>query len=155
MPLIDAVREFFASEDWPIAETEPGVFETAFEGSTTAWPVRIHVFEEDDRVVLISAFPAPVEDDRRPAVGEFCHRANFGLAIGNFELDYDGGEVRFRTSIDVEGSTGDAAMVRNAMVANVLTMDRYVPGLLAVLQGTDPADAVEDVEESPAPDADL
>jgi hypothetical protein len=148
MSLTDAVREFFASEDWPILESEPGVFETAFEGSTTAWPCRVHVFDEDERVVLISAFPAPVDDELRPAVGEFCHRANFGLAIGNFELDYDGGEVRFRTSIDVEGSVADAAMVRNAMVANVLTMDRYVPGLLAVLAGIDPADAIEDVEET-------
>ncbi|HUP86926.1 MAG TPA: YbjN domain-containing protein [Acidimicrobiales bacterium] len=152
MPLIDAVREYFSSEDWPVMETEDGVLETAFEGTTTAWPVRIHVFDEDARVVFISAFPAPVDDDLRSAVGEFCHRANFGLAIGNFELDYDGGEVRFRTSIDVEGSTADQAMVRNVMVANVLTMDRYVPGLLAVLAGSDPADAIEDVEEAPEPD---
>lgn len=143
----DAVTAFFASEDWPVVEAEPGVLETAFEGTETAWPVRIHVFEDDVRAVFVSAFPAIVPEGQRAAVGEFCNRANFGLAIGNFELDHDGGEVRFRTSIDAEDAEPSAALVRNAVVANVLTMDRYVAGLLAVLNGTDPADAIEDCEE--------
>jgi hypothetical protein len=146
-PVRAAVDAFFASEDWPVAESDPDVLESAFEGTSTVWPVRIHVFEEDVRAVFVSAFPSMVPDDARAAVGEFCNRANFGLAIGNFELDVDGGEVRFRTSIDAEGTTPTPELVRNAVVANVLTMDRYVPGLLAVLQGADPADAVEDCEE--------
>jgi hypothetical protein len=146
-PVADAVHAFFAAEDWPVAEAGDDVIETAFEGTSTVWPVRVHVFEDDVRAVIVSAFPAPVPEEHRAAVGEYCNRANFGLAVGNFELDVDGGEVRFRTSVDAEGSTPDAALVRNAVVANVLTMDRYVPGLLAVLEGTSPADAVEDVEE--------
>ena len=144
----DAVNAYFASEDWPVAETDAGVLETAFEGSATVWPVRIHVFEEDVRAVFVSAFPAVVPDEHRAAVGEFCNRANFGLAIGNFELDVDGGEVRFRTSVDAEGLEPTPELVCNAVVANVLTMDRYVTGLLAVLNGTDPADAIEDCEEA-------
>jgi hypothetical protein len=147
MALSDVVEAYFASEDWPIVAADDGLYETAFEGSATAWPCRIHVFDEDHRIVFVSAFPAVIEDDQRAPVGEFCHRANFGLAIGNFELDFDGGEVRFRTSLDVEGGEATEALVRNIVVANVLTMDRYVAGLLAVLNGTDPADAVEDVEE--------
>jgi hypothetical protein len=145
--IADAVTAYFESEDWPIVETDAGVLETAFEGTATVWPLRIHVFEEDVRAVFVSAFPSPIPEEQRAAVGEFCHRANFGLAIGNFELDHDGGEVRFRTSIDAEGTEPAPALVRNAVVANVLTMDRYVTGLLAVLNGTSPADAVEDAEE--------
>lgn len=143
----EAVAAFFEDEDWPTVDAGDGVLETAFEGTTTAWPLRVHVFEEDVRAVFVSAFPALVPEEQRVAIGEFCHRANFGLAIGNFELDVAGGEVRFRTSIDAEGTEPTAALVRNAVVANVLTMDRYVAGLLAVLDGADPVDAIEDVEE--------
>ena len=145
--ITDAVTAYFEAEDWPIITPEPGVLETAFEGTATVWPLRIHVFEDDVRAVFVSAFPSVVPEDLRPAVGEFCNRANFGLAIGNFELDHDGGEVRFRTSIDAEGTAPTPELVRNAVVANVLTMDRYVTGLLAVLNGTSPADAVEDAED--------
>lgn len=142
----DAVTAFFASEDWPIAEFEPGVFETAFEGTTTVWPVRILVFEDDVRAVFVSALPSRVPEAALAAIGEFCNRANFGLAVGNFELDHDSGEVRFRTSIDAEGSGVTPELVRNAVVANVLTTDRYLPGLLAVSDGTDAAQAIDDIE---------
>ena len=55
-----------------------------------------------------------------------------------------------RSRGDAEGLEPTPALVRNAVVANVLTMDRYVTGLLAVLNGTDPADAIEDCEEQSA-----
>ncbi len=147
-PIAEAVDAFFAEEDWPVATTDFGVLETAFEGTSSVWPVRIHVFDEDARAVFVGAFPAPIADEWRAAVGEFCNRANFGLAVGNFELDVDGGEVRFRTAVDADGAVPSAALVRNAVVANVLTMDRYLPGLVAVLAGVAPVDAIDDVEEN-------
>jgi len=35
-------------------------------------------------------------------VNEFLTRANYGLNIGNFEMDFQDGEIRFKTAIDVE-----------------------------------------------------
>lgn len=148
--LTDTVAAFFAAEDWPVVESDDGVLETAFEGNTSAWPCRIYVFEADERVVFVSAFPELVPEERRTAVGEFCNRANFGLAVGNFEVDHDGGEVRFRTGVDGEGTTITVEHIRNLVVANVMTMDRYIDGIAAVLRGTAPADAVEDIEDAEA-----
>ncbi len=34
-------------------------------------------------------------------MNEFITRANYGLPSGNFEMNYDTGEVRFRTSVFV------------------------------------------------------
>ena len=142
------VLGFFEDQNWPVAEVEPDeLYETAFEGEHGVWPCRVHCYDEDRRLVFISAFPGIVPEDQRAAVGELCNRANFGLAVGNFELDHDGGEVRFRTSLDATEATADPELVRNVVVANVLTFDQYLPAIEAVLRGTDPADAVEDVEE--------
>ena len=41
---------------------------------------------------------------RRAAVMELVTRANYGLRLGCFELDLDDGEVRFRASLDFEGT---------------------------------------------------
>ena len=142
------VLSFFEDQDWPVAEIEPEeLYETAFEGEHGVWPCRVHCYGAERRLVFISAFAGVVPDNRRAAVGELCNRANFGLAVGNFELDHDGGEVRFRTSLDATEAGADAELVRNVVVANVLTFDQYLPAIEAVLAGTDPADAVEDVEE--------
>jgi hypothetical protein len=142
------VLGFFEDQSWPVAEIDPEeLYETAFEGEHGVWPCRVHCYDSDRRLVFISAFPGLVPEDRRGAIGEFCDRANFGLAVGNFELDHDGGEVRFRTSLDAAEVWPDVELVRNVVVANVITFDQYLPGIEAVLAGTDPADAIEDVEE--------
>lgn len=147
------VLGFFEDQDWPVAEIEPEeLYETAFEGEHGVWPCRVHCYGTDRRLVFVSAFPGVVAEDRRTAVGELCNRANFGLAVGNFELDHDGGEVRFRTSLDATEAWPDVELVRNVVVANVLTFDQYLPAIEAVLQGTAPADAIEDVEEDPVED---
>ena len=79
-------------------------------------------------------------------MAEFIARANYGIVLGNFEIDFSDGEVRFKTSIDVEGSELTPALIEPVMYANVLTMDEYLPGLLAVSQGTaTPEEAVNQI----------
>ena len=73
--------------------------------------------------------------DRFPEICEYITRANFGLAIGNFELDMHDGEIRYKTSIDVEGATITPAMVKQIVHANVIVTGLYLPGLLAVIRG--------------------
>jgi len=145
--LTPIVTAFFAGEGWPIEPLlEERLYETSFEGEHGAWSCHVHVYDEDGRVVFVSTALDVVPDETREAMGELCNRANFGLAMGNFELDVDEGEVRFRTSIDTSGTELTTELVRNVVVANVITFDQYLPAIEAVLAGTSPADAVAAVE---------
>ena len=83
-------------------------------------------------------------------MAEFITRANLGLVIGNFELDLEGGELSYKTSVDVEGGTLAPTMIKNMVYINVLMMDRHIPGLNKVIYGdASPADALEEVHENP------
>ena len=80
-------------------------------------------------------------------VAEFITRANYGLKVGNFEMDMDDGEVRFKTSIDVEKDQLNRTQVSNLVYANVWTMDRYLPGIFSVIYGSEnPRQAVNKIE---------
>ena len=88
-----------------------------------------------------------VPETRRRDVMEFITRANYGLLLGNFELDLGDGEVRFKSSLDVEEDTLTYSQYQNLLYVSLATLDRYFPGLERVIQGTaDPAAAVSDVE---------
>jgi hypothetical protein len=90
---------------------------------------------------------------KRPLVAEFLTRANYGLVIGNFEQDWDDGEVRYKTSLDVEDCELSAMLFAHIVFANVTAMDRYLPGLVAVIAGSQtPSEAVAAVEASREPD---
>ena len=91
--------------------------------------------------------PVRVPSEDRPAVAEYVNRANYGLRIGNFELDYADGEVRFKSSINFEGETLTKGILRNAIYPAIHTLDRYLPGLLRVsFGGATPVEAIEEIE---------
>ena len=63
-------------------------------------------------------------------------------------MDFSDGEVRYKTSIDVEGGTLTVAMVRNMILANVFTVEKYLARLNEVVFGKAvPAEAIKEAEE--------
>ena len=105
------------------------------------------IHEKAQRVAFYSHAPVMASEARRQAAAEYLSRANYGLLLGNFEIDFRDGEVRYKTSIDIEGTELTAPVVRNLMMPNLLMMDRYLPGLMQVLYGNaSPTKAVEMAE---------
>ncbi len=79
--------------------------------------------------------PTKAPEGRRKEVADFVTRANYGMNIGNFEMDMEDGEIRFKVSVDVESGVLSNVMVRNVMMAGFGTVDRYFPGLMSVIYG--------------------
>lgn len=48
-------------------------------------------------------------------VAELLMRLNYDLMTGSFQLDFEDGEICFRTSIDLEGDRLSTALVRQLM----------------------------------------
>ncbi len=106
-------------------------------------------YEETDRICFLSSAQAVVPEVKRLAVAEYLTRANYGIILGNFEMDFRDGETRFKTSADVEGIELTARFVKNLIVSNLGTADKYYPGLMKVIYANmDPADAIAVVRES-------
>ncbi len=64
-----------------------------------------------------------------------------------FALDFSDGEIRYKTSLDVEADRLTPTLVKQLIHANVLTLDNYLPGILAVMEGvSSPEEAIAAVE---------
>ncbi len=100
-----------------------------------------------EEFLFYAVAPVKVPEEVRMSIAEYLTRANYGLRIGNFELDYSDGEVRYKSSLDFEGQILTSDLIRNAIYPAVHTMDRYLPGLLRVsFGGATPHEAIEEVE---------
>ena len=104
---------------------------------------RIH--EEHKFLICYATVEDRVPEQLRVVVMEFITRINYGLYIGNFELDYTDGEVRFKSSIDFSHITLTEALVKNTIYPAVRTFDRYMPRLMNVTYGN--RTAIEVLEE--------
>ncbi len=145
--MFETVAEYFVAQNWPVQlMAREGTLKTGFRGHNGQWNCTAYAFPEFEQFVFYSVAPVLVPAERRAAACEFIARVNHGLHIGNFEIDLETGEIRYKTSIDVEGSQLTVPLVRQLVTANVSTMDRYLPGLKQVAASVDPAVAIADIE---------
>ncbi|MBX9680538.1 MAG: YbjN domain-containing protein [Gemmataceae bacterium] len=105
--------------------------------------------EEDKQFVLFYSYlPVNVPDDKLVEIAEFLTRANRGIRIGNFEMDYDTGEICYKTSLDIEGGDLTHKVMDNLLRANLSTTDRYFRGIMEVIFGDkEPAEAIQSIEK--------
>jgi hypothetical protein len=142
--IFEEMVNFFKEDDWPFYEVEgKSILQMAFQGENGKWTCYAKAREEQEQFVFYSICPVNTPENKRLAVAEFLTRANSGMIIGNFELDFVDGEIRYKTSIDVDGDTLTSALIKRLVYANVMMMDAYLPGIMSVIYGdVEPKDAI-------------
>ena len=152
--IMTALMAFFDEEKWSYTQHEDRpILKLGFTGKNGNWTCFAQVREADEQFVFYSICPLSVPERKRLAVAEFLTRANYGLIIGNFEMDLDDGEIRYKSSLDAESSELSTGMIKNAVYASVLMMDKYLPGIVTVLGGnTTPKAAIDEIEADDRPD---
>ena len=142
------VADVLAELGWPhAADDEHDRLVVPVRGEHGIWECRIVVLDDTRELLVFSLLPIEVPAERRAAVGEALHRANWGLVVGNFEMDVDGGEVRFRTSLSAEGAVLSGALVRTVLEANVQITGAYLRAIADVADGdAEPAAAIAAVD---------
>ncbi|NLX10107.1 MAG: YbjN domain-containing protein [Chloroflexi bacterium] len=146
--IFDTMVRFFRSDDWNFTQlqNEP-ILSMGVSGKNGKWRCFAKAREEQYQFVFYSVLETNTPENKRAAIAEFLTRANFGLVIGNFEMDYSDGEIRYKTSLDTEGDQLSDALIKNAVYTNIVMMDRYLPGIMAVIYGNASAfDAIRQVE---------
>ncbi len=145
-----AMLDFFKNDEWNFQQVDKmPVLSMPFVGSSGRWLCYAQAREEQEQFVFYSVYLVNVPPERMVAATEYITRANYGMIIGNFELDYSDGEVRYKTSIAVDSLGLRAELVRNMVYANVLVTDRYLSGLMRIIYGdADPAHEIHLVEDN-------
>ncbi len=150
--MLDVMEYFFTSDNWStMRDDESAVIRTAYSGMNGRWDCYTRVSGTLGQLAFYSLCPIYVPQPQRGPMAEFLTRANYGLGIGNFEMDMSDGEVRYKTSVDLEGVPLDKpwlmVFMKNLVYPNVLIMDRYLPGVLRVVSGREaPAEIIADIE---------
>ena len=150
--IYDAMTEWFRAEDWKFQESDnQPVLMLGFEGQHATYACYAQARENEEQFIFYVVAPMKVPEAQRMEIAEFLTRANYGLVLGNFELDFSDGEIRYKTSVDCEDVPVLSSCFRPCVYAGVFTADRYFPGLTAVLYGgSTPEQAVAMVENQPS-----
>jgi len=144
----EEIVNFFEEDGWPFVQIEgEPLLQMVFQGENGKWTCYAKARDDQEQFVFYSVCPINAPDSKRLAVAEFLTRANSGMIIGNFEMDFEDGEIRYKTSIDVEDDSLSSAVIKRLVYANVMMMDAYLPGIMSVIYGdVTPLDAIAQIE---------
>ncbi|BAY64743.1 hypothetical protein NIES22_48430 [Calothrix brevissima NIES-22] len=146
--ILDTIINFFKADEWAFMEI-PGqpALQLPFQGNNGKWNCYARARSEQNQFVFYSICPVNAPQNKLLAIAEFITRANSGMIIGNFELDFNDGEISYKTSIDVEGDRLSFALIKRVVYANVTMMDEYLPGIMSVIySNVKPVDAIAQIE---------
>ena len=135
----EMLTEFFDKRGWSYKFDERRyIFSTGIGGENGYWRCLASIGQNGEHIAFMSLFPSKVMPKRRQACAELLTRINFSVTHGCFELDFDDGEIRFRTSVWVTeaGITLDA--VECLVLTNLFTVDRYYAAIMRVLHADIP-----------------
>ena len=150
--LFSTLIDYMEEETWKyeILEGET-ILRFHFKGSSGRLLCYAEVDEEKFWLIFYAYMPVNTPAEKMADMAEFICRANRGMRIGNFELDYDDGEIRYKTSIDAEGGELTNTMIDNLLRANLSTINRYFPGIMSVIYSEkDVLDLIREIEVPPA-----
>lgn len=147
--LFEDIIGYFERDGWKFRRLSGhDALEMGVAGEAASYRLVVVVDGERNVTRFLTFLEGKVPETRRREVMEYLTRANYGLLLGNFELDLGDGEVRFKCAADTEHTGMSYEQYQSMLYVSVAMMDRYFPGLQKVVQGTsDAAAAIVEAEQ--------
>ena len=135
--MVDAVRDWLDGDDWHyeyIAEKQLIKMGISLKSKIKSGTIFID-FKEDCYLVYLYA-PISGDKDNLGELTKYLTMANYGLPNGNFELDVDDGEIRYKTYVNCdELETLPDQIIKDSIYVGCVMMDRYGDGIAALALG--------------------
>lgn len=149
----EVVSDYLTAKNLRYSRTEDCTsFTVCYRLNHTCVTCTIHVDEESRYLSCSTRSGIIVAEDKFEAAAEYVARANYGLGIGAFQIDYEDGDFCLRTSLYAGASELSPQMIRHLLRKNVNSYDFFHPGIVDVLyRDVAPARALEKVKQEKQP----
>ena len=124
---VDTLRRVLEELEW---EPEPDETVTGFhiDFGPPHFPVATAfaaIVEDAQEFVFYINFGINVAPENREAIAHAIIRINWGLTIGNFELNLDNGHLRFKSSVAYGGAGLSGPLICNAIERAMSAVELY------------------------------
>ena len=139
--LYSTVLAAFSEAGWAFTEvTGREVIRAGFEAHHTRVDLHLQVFEALAAISVVSESPRRSHDPlHRDRVAELAMRVNQTLTVGNFEMDWDAGQLVFRVTNLFPTPQGDLSIIQGLVHTTIGEMDRIAPLEAILLRAEGPA----------------
>ena len=110
-----------------------GVLHAGLEGANAKWRY-MACADDAGRFVLVSIIPLKAPEPKRQACAELLTRINARLGLGHFDLDFNDGEIAFRTVVPVaRKSRLRQSVIEDVIRGHHIIVNDFIPPISVVL----------------------
>ncbi len=135
--MVEKFEKFFKEEEWKYKITKKGknkrIFEFGINLDDTIGSLRMFISLTKFDYVVIAVINNKATVKKRKVVAEYLHRANYGIKCGNFEMDYNDGEIRYKTYVNFENTDISQDVLSESIYIPIAMFKRYGDGLLQTM----------------------
>ena len=144
--MLDLIKQYFTKNEWQFtqASSDKSVLLFGINGLNGNFQCIADVVEDEKKFIFLSVCGANTPVDKRKEMLELINLINYDLFLGNFEIDLEDGEIRFRTSTFYEYIEPTIDFLNQLIMSNIITMDNSLPGIMGFMFGNlSPLEAIE------------
>ena len=134
--MLDIVKKYFNQNEWQFTEVEDkSVLLFGINGKNGNFQCVADIIEEEKKFIFFSVCGANTPAEKRQEMLELINLMNYDLFFGNFEMDSEDGEVRFKTSIFYDYIEPSIELINQMVMTNIITMDKSLIGMMGLMFG--------------------
>lgn len=134
MSLFRVLYKILSQNGWEFDfDNKNEIIKLEIRGVNTNFHVFLLVDEEQESLLCNTHISQKIPYSKRLEVCDFMSRINYELAKGNFEMDMDTGEIRFRTFLDLADADPSKDQILNIVGNGVQGFDTFYPGLMKLV----------------------
>ncbi len=117
-------------------DNDESIYYVKMESDLGVFDCYINVHEDQNLIEVISHFPLKIMENKRQEIGLHLHEINKKLFFGNFEFEFDTGEIRVKTYMLTENIIEKSFMNFSTIFQrNHQIIDEFIPGCLEISYG--------------------
>ena len=146
--LSNRVKEYLDSQEWHYSfDNEKRMFKFGMGTKTKMKNIDIIIKIRENSIIAYGMPRISADTETMSVAVEYIARANYGLVIGNFEIDCSDGELRYKSSIYCKDDVPSLDVVKYIVELPILMWKIYGDGLLACLfAGSSPEEEIKKLE---------
>jgi hypothetical protein len=134
--MFQQVIKYLKEKEWvysPIEDKTVAIL--GISGNNGKFQCVIDVREQENKIIFFSIFGSNVPENKRVGMAELITRLNYEKFLGNFDMDFETGQVRYKTSLFYGNTLVDDDIIDNLIMANITTMDLSLEGFMQYIYG--------------------
>lgn len=134
MTLFQILYQTLSENGWEFDfDDKNEIFRLEIRGVNSDFHCFIIVDEEQESLLCNTHINQKIPFPKRLEICNYINRVNYELANGNFEMDMDDGEIRFRTFLDLENTEPSHEQLMNLIWNGSQSFDTYFPGVAKIV----------------------